>query len=68
MDILFPLPSDKGPCDIVKELKTSNADILLNYLPVSSGNATRFYAECCLDAGVAFINKLSFFTNYEKLF
>ena len=55
------IPSDEEPCDIVKELRDSNTDILLNYLPVGSEDATRFYAECCLEAGVAFINNIPVF-------
>ena len=55
------IPSDEEPCDVVKELRDSNTDILLNYLPVSSEDATRFYAECCLEAGVAFINNIPVF-------
>lgn len=42
--------------DIVSELKKSKAEILINYLPVGSENASKFYAECALEAGVAFIN------------
>jgi myo-inositol-1-phosphate synthase len=55
------MPSDEEPCDIVKELRDSNTDILLNYLPVGSEDATKFYAECCLEAGVAFINNIPVF-------
>jgi myo-inositol-1-phosphate synthase len=55
------IPSDEESCDIVKELRDSNTDILLNYLPVGSEDATRFYAECCLEAGVAFINNIPVF-------
>ena len=55
------IPSGEEPCDIVKELRDSNTDILLNYLPVGSEDATRFYAECCLEAGVAFINNIPVF-------
>jgi myo-inositol-1-phosphate synthase len=42
--------------DIVKTLKEAKADILVNYLPVGSRNAVRFYAQAALDAGCAFIN------------
>ena len=55
------IPSGEEPCDIVEELKNSNTEILLNYLPVGSEDATRFYAECCLEAGVAFINNIPVF-------
>jgi myo-inositol-1-phosphate synthase len=44
------------PVDIVQVLKESKADILVNYLPVGSRMATRFYAQAALDAGCAFIN------------
>lgn len=42
--------------NVVDILKESNAEILINYLPVGSVNATRFYAQAALDAGCAFIN------------
>ncbi|MBS7616658.1 inositol-3-phosphate synthase [Candidatus Bathyarchaeota archaeon] len=42
--------------DIIKVLKDSGAEILVNYLPVGSYNATRFYAQAALDAGCALVN------------
>ena len=53
--------SDEEPCDVVQVLKDSGAEILLNYLPVGSEEATKFYAQCCLDAGVAFVNCMPVF-------
>jgi myo-inositol-1-phosphate synthase len=47
--------------DVVKTLRQSGAEMLLNYLPVGSEEATKFYAECALDAGVAFINNIPVF-------
>ncbi len=47
--------------EIVKVLKDSGTQILLNYLPVGSEEATRFYANCALEAGVAFINNIPVF-------
>lgn len=47
--------------DIVGELKKSGAEILINYLPVGSEEAARFYAECALDARVGFINCIPVF-------
>ncbi|MCD4702993.1 MAG: inositol-3-phosphate synthase [Methanosarcinaceae archaeon] len=47
--------------DIVRILKGSGAEILLNFLPVGSEKAARFYAECALDAGIAFINNMPVF-------
>jgi len=58
------LPSDEeesGEEDIVNILKESRAEMLLNYLPVGSENAARFYAECALKAGVGFINCMPVF-------
>jgi myo-inositol-1-phosphate synthase len=53
--------SDKPPTNVAKVLKDSGAEILLNYLPVGSRQATRYYAEACLDAGCAFINAIPVF-------
>ena len=47
--------------DVVRELRESGTEILLNYLPVGSEEATKFYAECALDAGVGFINNMPVF-------
>ena len=47
--------------DVVRILQESQAEILLNYLPVGSEEATRFYAECALEAGVGFINNMPVF-------
>jgi myo-inositol-1-phosphate synthase len=47
--------------DIVRGLKESCAEIVLNYLPVGSEKATRFYADCALEAGAAFINNIPVF-------
>ena len=47
--------------DVINVLKESGAEILLSYLPVGSEEGTRFYAECALDAGVAFINNMPVF-------
>ena len=47
--------------EVVGVLKESGAEMLLNYLPVGSEEATRFYAECALQAGVGFINNVPVF-------
>jgi myo-inositol-1-phosphate synthase len=47
--------------DIVKLIKDSSADMVVNYLPVGSEEAVRFYAECALEAGVAYINNMPVF-------
>jgi myo-inositol-1-phosphate synthase len=52
--------------EIVAELKRSGADVLLNYMPVGSEQAARFYAECALEAGVGFINNMPVFIASDK--
>ena len=47
--------------EIVKVLQDSDAEILMNYLPVGSEQATMFYADCALKAGVAFVNNIPVF-------
>ncbi len=47
--------------DVVKILKETGAEVLINYLPVGSQQATEFYAECALEAGVALINCIPVF-------
>lgn len=53
--------SDADPVDVVQVLKDSGADLLLNYLPVGSQQATEFYAQAAIDAGVAFLNCIPVF-------
>lgn len=53
--------SDSSPVDVSKILKETGAEILVNYLPVGSREATKYYVEQCLDAGVSFINAIPVF-------
>ena len=53
--------ADEEPCDVVKELEDSGAEILVNYMPVGSERAARFYAKAALEAGVAFVNCMPVF-------
>jgi myo-inositol-1-phosphate synthase len=53
--------SKHSPCDVAKELEKSGAEILVNYMPVGSEEATRFYAQAAVDAGCAFINCMPVF-------
>jgi len=48
--------TDQKPCNVEKVLRDSGVDILLNYLPVGSDRATRFYAGACLNTGVSLVN------------
>lgn len=47
--------------EVITLLEESGAEILLNYLPVGSEEATRFYAGCALKAGLALVNNIPVF-------
>lgn len=53
---------------VVEALRESHADVLVNYLPVGSEQAARFYAECALDAGVALVNCIPVFIASDPTF
>ncbi len=53
--------SPAEPVDVAQALRDTQADILVNYLPVGSQKATEYYAEQCLKAGVAFVNAIPVF-------
>jgi myo-inositol-1-phosphate synthase len=53
--------SGATPVDVVQVLKDTRADVLVSYLPVGSEEADKFYAQCAIDAGVAFVNALPVF-------
>ncbi len=47
--------------EVVEVLRDTGTDVLINYLPVGSQDATEFYAECAIEAGVAFVNCIPVF-------
>ena len=53
--------SDAPAVDMVKVLKDEAVDVLICYLPVGSEVAAKFYAQCAIDAGCAFVNALPVF-------
>ncbi|GAA3538673.1 Myo-inositol-1-phosphate synthase [Aeromicrobium flavum] len=53
--------SEAEPVDVVQVLKDTQADVLVSYLPVGSEEADKFYAQCAIDAKVAFVNALPVF-------
>ena len=53
--------SDEPAVDVVQVLRETGADVLVCYLPVGSEQADRFYAQCAIDAKVAFVNALPVF-------
>ena len=48
--------ADEEPVDVSTVLRSTEAEVLICYLPVGSEQAVRHYAEACLDVGVAFVN------------
>ncbi len=53
--------SGEQAVDVVAALRESGAQIVVCYLPVGSEEAAKFYAQCALDAGCAFVNALPVF-------
>ncbi|MGJ4097666.1 inositol-3-phosphate synthase [Corynebacterium macclintockiae] len=53
--------SDAEPVDVPQALRDAEVDVLVSYLPVGSEEADRFYAQCAIDAGCAFVNALPVF-------
>jgi len=53
--------SSADPVDVVATLKAAQVDVMVCYLPVGSEDAAKFYAQCAIDAKVAFVNALPVF-------
>ena len=53
--------SDDPAVDVARVLRETGADVLVSYLPVGSEQADRYYAQCAIDARVAFVNALPVF-------
>ncbi|CAB5052600.1 MAG: inositol-3-phosphate synthase [Actinobacteria bacterium] len=53
--------SSDAPVDVVATLKEEQVDVLICYLPVGSEEAAKYYAQCAIDAGCAFVNALPVF-------
>ena len=53
--------SDRSEVDVTQVLRDTEADVLVCYLPVGSEQAAKFYAQCAIDAHVAFVNCLPVF-------
>jgi myo-inositol-1-phosphate synthase len=54
-------PADATPVDVAAALRGARAEMLINYLPVGSQQASEFYARACLEAGVSLINCIPVF-------
>ena len=53
--------SDEKPVDVVAALREAQVDVVVSYLPVGAEEADKFYAQCAIDAGCAFVNALPVF-------
>jgi myo-inositol-1-phosphate synthase len=53
--------SEPTKTEVIAILREANVDVLMNYLPVGSQQATEFYADCAIEAGVAFVNNIPVF-------
>lgn len=60
-EALVPVDAAQPPVDVVQALKDSGAEIVVNYLPVGSQQATEFYAQAAIDAGCGFVNCIPVF-------
>ncbi len=58
--------ADEKSCDVTRVLADSRAEILVNYLPVGSENASKYYAAACLEAGVSLVNCIPVFIASDK--
>jgi myo-inositol-1-phosphate synthase len=63
----FDVADEAAPVDVVRELKEAKAQILVNFIPTGSEQAAKFYADCAIRAGCAFINCMpEFLTSNEE--
>lgn len=60
-DRAFRVDAKQKPVNVAEELKKAKADILINYMPVGSEEATKHYAQAALDAGCGLVNCMPVF-------
>jgi len=60
--------AEPSAAEVVAALRESGTRVLVNYLPVGSERAARFYAECALEAGCAFVNCMPVFIASDPAF
>lgn len=53
---VIPIDPTQQPVDVAKVLEETDADVMISYLPVGSYEASRYYAEQAIKAGVGYIN------------
>ncbi len=64
---MFAVDPRQIPVDVSKILRKAKPDLLINYLPVGSEKATKYYANKCLLEGVAFVNAMPVFIASDKV-
>ena len=64
-DITF-LPTKEKPVNVAEKLKEYKVDVVINYLPVGSKEATEYYANAAIQAGCAFVNCMPIFIASNK--
>jgi myo-inositol-1-phosphate synthase len=62
----YTYDENEDPANVTDVLKESQADMLLNFLPVGSFRGTKHYAKACLEAGCAFVNCIPEFIASES--
>ena len=63
---VIPVDKTTKPVDVAKVLKETGAEVLVNYMPVGSYRASRYYAEQALKAGCGFVNCIPEFIVSDK--
>jgi myo-inositol-1-phosphate synthase len=53
--------ADSPPTDVADILRERKVEVLVNYLPVGSEEATRYYAQCCLESDASLVNCIPVF-------
>ncbi|GBE55661.1 inositol-3-phosphate synthase [archaeon BMS3Bbin15] len=53
---IIPVSNSQKPVDVARALEEAQVDVLINYLPVGSARATRYFAQTAIDAGAGFVN------------
>lgn len=64
----YDVADDMKACDVVRELKESGAEVFVNFIPTGSAQAARFYADCAIEAGCAFINCMPEFISSDEAY
>lgn len=63
---VIPIDKSQEPVNVSKVLKETGTDVLINYMPVGSFEASRYYAREALKAGCGFVNCMPEFIVSEE--